>query len=215
MKRTPRLESVVRLLPFVAFPLALAACSADRSTPASGAPSPAKPSSQAAATTPAAPKSAATEATTGAVELPDGNKKKVGYAIELPKGLKDVSEVPYIKEYAKAAKASDGYTFEVMAAKPALAALKLDAALALLMQDPDAVKNKAKILDKGTTDDGYYFAYSIHEGKKSAVIVMAVKKKGDVSLQCRGNAEGPLANKPDEAQRTIVGACKTLKITTT
>jgi hypothetical protein len=185
-------------------------CRGEKSAPAAGV------SASAQATTAAAPHgtTAAAEATVtrGEVELHEGKKGKVAFTIELPKGLKDVSERPYMKEYAKQAKVYDGYSIMIMEANPALARLDLEPALALVSKDPDFVKNRAKLVDKGTTGDGWYFAHTIQEGKKKSVVLTAVARKGDVALQCRGSVEGPLANRTEASAAVLVKACKTLKL---
>ncbi|HVY49556.1 MAG TPA: hypothetical protein VHB21_26870 [Minicystis sp.] len=79
----------------------LAGCREEKSRPAPASSSSPHPAAKAAGDAPAR----ATQVVTGEVELRSG-KKKVGYSIELPKGLRDVSELPIIKQYAKQAKSS-------------------------------------------------------------------------------------------------------------
>jgi hypothetical protein len=184
-------------------------CGADRSSAApSGSASAAArwPAASAAAPAPGAPR---TTKMSGVVDFREGKARKVGFTIELPPGLRDVSDHPTVRTYAQQAKTFVGYTFEVMQANPRFVSLGLEGAVAMATSDPDAVKNKAKILEKGTTPGGFYFAHEIQEGKKRALIVILMLKKGDVSLQCRGNVEGPLADKTKESTRVIVDACKT------
>lgn len=140
------------------------------------------------------------------------DKKKVAFSIELPEGLKDVSEQASIKRYALEAKKYDGYSFQIMEANPKWAEAGLDKMLEEAEKSPDAKKNNAKILDKGTTDTGWYFASSIEENKKKAVILVGIAAKGDVKLMCRGNVEGPLAEDAEKSAAVIVKACKSLTI---
>jgi hypothetical protein len=173
---------------------------------ASSAPSPSA-SIQAPPPKPAGPK------TTGEVEG-RAAKKKMSFAIELPEGLKDVSDTPAIKQYRKAKDAFDAYGFMISDAPDAWIKAGLEATLTNLQKDPDFVKNKVKILDKNTTDDGWYFTHSLEEpsGKK-AVSVTYMVTKGDVTLECHGEVEGALAEKADESSKAMLDVCKTLTIT--
>jgi hypothetical protein len=184
------------------------AAGATSASPAGSGAATSKPGAGAAAEAPAAPPA---EVTRGEVEMRDG--KKVPFSIELPPGLRDVSERGSIKQYALEARKFDGYSFQVMEANPKWTSGGLEKMVAEAETSPDAVKNKAKILDKGTTEDGWHFASSIEEGTKKAVISLGVVTKGDVTLMCRGNVEGPLADRAEESARVILQTCKTLKIT--
>ena len=102
---------------------------------------------------------------------------------------------------------------DLRGANLALAAvMDLESALAAVSKEPEFVKNKARLLDKGAMTGGWYFAHAIQEGKKKAVLVTAITKQGDVALQCRGNVEGPLADSPEAPSAVLVKACKTLQI---
>lgn len=141
------------------------------------------------------------------------DKKKVAFSIELPEGLKDVSEPGRaVLRYAKDAKSYEGYSFQVMEANPKWVDGGLDKLVEEAETSPEAKKNQAKVLDKGTTEDGFFFASSIVEGKKKAVVSVGVVKKGEAKLMCRGNVEGPLAEEPEKAAAVLVKTCKSLKI---
>ena len=197
------------LLPFIVV-ITMAGSACNKPAP-SGSTSAASTSSAVSTATRAAHVDAPASVTTAEVQMRD--KRKVAFSIELPEGLKDVSESPLVKQYAKEAKKYDGYSFQVMEANPKWAAAGLDMMVAEAEKSPDAIKNKAKILDKGKTDDGWYLASSIEEGPtKKAVILMSLAKTGDVSLMCRGNVEGPLADQAEASAAVLVKACKSLKI---
>jgi hypothetical protein len=105
-------------LPIAALTACLAIGCGD--TPSSAASASASAANSAKPTSSAAPPPAASSAakapeapaTTGEVETFD--KKKIGFSIALPEGLKDVSETPASKEYAKEAKKYDGYRVTIM-----------------------------------------------------------------------------------------------------
>lgn len=209
-----------------ALSLSLAAVLAATLLGCSSSGSEAKPSSSAATTSstarastsasPAAtaptPKPAAAK-TTGEVELP-GSKKKVAYSIELPDGLKDVSEVPGgVKAYRKDKTSFDSFGFNVLDAPGEWVKAGLDGTLDHLKKDPDFVKNKVKILDQGKTETGWYFTYSLEESGKKAVTAALLITKGDVTLMCQGEVEGPLAEKSEESTKAMLETCKTLSIT--
>lgn len=151
--------------------------------------------------------------TTGEVERRDG-KSKIAFSIDLPEGLKDVSDPKWkgAVDYRKEAKAYDSYGFSVTEANEKFIELGLDGFLAEAQKNPDFVKNKVQILDKGKTDNGWYMARSLEEGTKKEVGVMLIVTEKGVSLLCRAEVEGALAV-PDVAPGVLLGVCKTLKIT--
>ncbi|NUP14329.1 MAG: hypothetical protein HOW73_50500 [Polyangiaceae bacterium] len=217
----------MKLVRAVALPfclLALAACgdksgaSASASASGSGAPtstsSGSGSSAAAAATsapkteTPAAPKGVATK---GEVKGADG--KKIAYSIELPEGLKDVSDNDVVKMYGKDAKNFEGVTFQVSRAHEEWVKGGLDKTLGELQKSPDFTKNEAKIVDKNTFDNGWYFVATIVEGgKKKAVLLTSVITKDGKAVACRGNVEGPEADNPDKVVPVLIAGCKSLKI---
>lgn len=207
------------LLPSV-FATTLLACGgsteATGSSSAAAASAPAKsaaPPAASSAAKPATPPKPAGVKTTGEVELREGNKK-ASFSIELPEGLKDVSETPAVKSYRKEKDKFDAYGFSVMGANPTWVKGGMDGTLGELEKDPDFKKNKVKILDKGKTDSGWYFTHSLEEGGgKKAVSATVIVTKGEASLQCQGEVEGALADKPEESAKAMLEACKTLTIT--
>lgn len=162
----------------------------------------------------AAPKPAGV-LTKGEVEGRDG-KSKIAFSIELPEGLKDVSDPKWkgAVDYRKEAKAYDSYGFSVTEANEKFVELGLDGFLAEASKNPDFVKNKVQILDKAKTDNGWYMARSLEEGTKKEVGVMLIVTDKGVSLMCRAEVEGALAV-PEVAPGVLLGVCKTLKITGT
>lgn len=143
--------------------------------------------------------------TSGEVEAAD--KKKLGFSITLPEGLKDTSEFPYMKRYGKEAKAFDGYSFIITAPDGARAKLTIEAFLA------EAEKQKVTVLDKDTWGNGWYVVAAIEEGSKKAIVLQGMMWKGDVRLSCRGNVEGPLAADGKASGDVLARACKSLTIT--
>lgn len=160
----------------------------------------------------AAPAKPAGAKTTGEVEL-HSSKKKLAYSIELPEGLKDVSESAVVKQYRKDKEKFDSFGFSILEGNEKFIKAGLDTTLAELSKNPAFVKNKVKILDKGTTATGWYWTHSLEEGGKKAVTATLMITKGDVSLQCKGEVEGALADKPEESSKAMLEACKTLTIT--
>ena len=151
--------------------------------------------------------------TAGEVEL-HSSKKKAAYSIELPEGVKDVSDSSVVKQYRKDKEKFDAFGFSILEANEKFIKAGLETTLTELSKDPDFVKNKVKILDKGTTATGWYWTHSLEEGAgKKAVSATLMVTKGDVSLQCQGEVEGPLADKPEESAKAMLEVCKTLAIT--
>jgi len=197
---------------------AVAACGGDASS-TSSASARATSSSSAASAEPGTSGSAATTAsalTSGTADAPGApttgevetlGKKKIGYSIVLPEGLKDVSEFAYIKDYRKEPKKFDGYSVSIMEAKPAIVLAGLDGMIA------EAEKAKGKVLKKDKWDDGWYVAVAIDERGKKGVVLQGITSRGELSLTCRGNVEGDLAADGPAAADVVARACRTLKIT--
>lgn len=208
------------LLLVSALAAALVACGGSGSDAAGSSSAASSSSARSTTTTPASsgsakaapPEKPAAAKTTGDLEL-HSSKKKVPYTIELPEGLKDVSESPVVKQYRKDKDKFDSFGFSILEGDEKFIKAGLDTVLTELQKDPDFVKNKVKILDKGTTPTGWYWTHSLEEGGgKKAVAATLIVTKGDVSLQCKGEVEGKLADKPEESATALLDVCKTLAI---
>ncbi len=205
----------------LAFSIALVGCSSSGSdTKASSSGGASSSTTRASSSAPGPAASSATAApkpqgtkTAGEVEL-RSSKKKAAFTIELPEGLKDVSDFGGRRDYRKSKDAFDSFGFGISDTPAEWVKAGLDGTLEQLTKDPDFVKNKVKILDKGKTDTGWYFTHSLQEpsGKKAASVTLLVTK-GDVTLTCRGEVEGALAENADESTKSMLETCKTLTIT--
>ena len=143
--------------------------------------------------TPASPASAPRNTVKGEVDKREG-AGKITYSIDLPEGLKDVSDSEdrgIVKSYGKEPKKFDGITFTVLAASPKHVTAGLDGTLTNAEKSADFVKNQAKILQKDSFAGGWYFALSIQEGEKKAVVLTAIITKGDLSLTCKAAWRAP------------------------
>lgn len=141
--------------------------------------------------------------TTGEIETHD--KKKIGFSIALPEGLKDVSEEPFMKEYAKEKEKFDGYRVTILTEEGKRAT---KAAYDEILAEAEKT---TKVLKKEFRDDGWSIVVALEEKGKKAVVLQSVVSEGTVHLFCKGSAEGTFdeAAAPD----ALAKACGSLKIT--
>lgn len=184
--------------------IVLVGCSKEEPTPA------APPEAGASASPAAKAKPTSVEKNRVSTKVKRGGKE-ISFSVELPKGLKNVDDSPYSKQFARSEADEDGYGFLI--GFDAYKRTYEDEKERYQQTLVDVPEKKAKSLGDGDYGGrGYWVAASFEKGGARALTISAKIVKGDAVLTCEGDVYGPEAQNEQAALVVLRDTCGSIQI---